>query len=75
MDDHHDMIFNNNLEKFLTTIFNHEKKVAYRRGFGQHRLGMEERFKVIKNFKESKYLLNELFNRFLKKLTIKIKKQ
>lgn len=75
LDDNHDMIFNNNLEKFLTTIFNHEKKVAYRRGFGQHRLGMEERFKVIKNFKESKYLLNELFNRFLKKLTIKIKKQ
>jgi hypothetical protein len=72
-DDNHEMIFNNELEQFLITIINQENKKAFRRGFGQARLAIEERFIKVNKYKKTKFLIKELLSRFLKKLNWKIK--
>jgi len=67
IDNNHLDIYKNNLEKFLLNIFSQNANSAFRRGFGQYRVGIETRLKKSIQLKSRKGLFNELFrNVFLK---------
>jgi hypothetical protein len=68
LDDDHLAIFNTKLELFLKNIFDQPIKSATRRGFGQARSGIENRYKEYLRLNNTKNMIKELKKRILKKL-------
>lgn len=70
LDDGHAQLFADRLENFLANIFDQPNELAYRRGFGQVRVGLENKYKRLTQLKSTSNILMELFRRLGRKFRV-----
>jgi len=70
-DENHTKLMENRLIDFFKNILNQKPEDAYRRGFGQYRVGLENKTKQLLMYKQTKYLAKELLYRFGKAIKFK----